>query len=183
MNIPKDFYSDSDGKPFLQCKVCEKHLIESGEPYVIEKGRRKQAEGDDLTIFEMAICISCAQKQAAKMSKASRKTIESVMLNQKTIDKRSDLWDNDWESNWKNNCLVSDNSVKENEEYNIAGHFIGNEVLHGQPPFIISSEILEWLQENLSPETKEELDNFGRQFLGPDPTIKMLLEEYQFVMV
>lgn len=183
MNIPKEFYSDSDAQPFTACKVCEKDLVSSQEPYVIEKGRRKQSEGEDLTIFEMAICMSCAEKQAAKMSKASRKTIESIMLNSDTIQKRSQLWENDWEENWKNNCLVSNNTVQENEEYNIAGHFIGNQVLPGQPPFIISSEVLEWLQEHLSPETKEELDNFGRQFLGPDPTIKMLLEEYQFVMV
>ena len=43
--------------------------------------------------------------------------------------------------------------------------------------------MIEHIQENLSLETKEEMDNFGRQFLGPDPSLKALLEDYQFVMV
>jgi hypothetical protein len=44
--------------------------------------------------------------------------------------------------------------------------------------------LINYLQENISAETKEEWDNFGREFLGPtNPELKMLLEDYQYTLV
>ena len=70
--MPEDFYSDGDDKPFLNCKVCERELNGSGVPYTIEKAYKRTQEGEDVTLFEVAICIPCAEKQAQKMSKEYR---------------------------------------------------------------------------------------------------------------
>lgn len=180
--MPEDFYSDTDDQPFLHCKICERELNESGVPYTIEKAFKRTEEGEDVTLFEVAICIPCAEKQAQKMSKESRKYLASVMGNQDFFEKRQNLWDN-WKENWKSKCIFSDNKVKQNDEYHIVGHFQDGQLLPQQAPFMIGQEMIEKIQENLSPETKEEMDRFGDQFLGPDPTIKALMEDSHFVLV
>lgn len=180
--MPQDFYSDTDDQPFLNCKVCEEELNGSGIPYTIEKAYKRTPEGEDVTLFEVAICISCAEKQSRKMSQESRDYLAGIMGNQDFFEKRQDLWDH-WEEDWKSQCLFSGEEVKENDEYHIVGHFQDGKLLPHQAPFLIGQDMIEEIQENLSPETKEEMDRFGDQFLGPDPTIKALMEDSQFVLV
>lgn len=183
-NIPKDFYSDLDNKPLKECKVCQCSITEGKEPYIIEKAYRKTAEGEDLTLFELAMCMDCAQKQASKMSDESRAFIQNTMMNESIMQKRAQLFASNWEDNWNKKCLHSSKAIKENEEYHIVGHFLGEEILPGQPPFVMGQELINYLQENISTETKEEWDNFGRTYLGPtDPAIKALLEDYQYTLV
>jgi len=182
-SIPHSFHSDSDEKPFTMCKVCSKDLTKGDVPYSIEKAFKKTEEGEDLTLFELAICVPCAEKQSKKMSAASRAFIQETMMTQTFFERRSSNWENNWKDTWNKKCIFSDREVQNNEEYHIVGHFVGDRVIQGQTPFVLGPEILEYIQEHLSPETKEELDNFGNQFLGPDPRIAALLEDYQFVMV
>jgi hypothetical protein len=158
-------------------------LTQGDVPYTIEKAYKKTEEGEDLTLFELAICMPCAEKQSEKMSKASKEFIQKTLMTPAFFERRNSNWENNWQSTWNKKCIFSDYEVQNNEEYHIVGHFIGNRVIEGQTPFVLGPEVLEYIQENLSPETKEELDNFGKQFLGPDPRIAALLEDYQFVMV
>lgn len=181
LNIPNDFKSDAEGIHFDACKVCSVPFDEQ-TPYVIEKAYKRLA-AEDVTIFELAICLPCAEKQAAKMSKESRATVERLMGNQAFFRKRHEMWENDWRSNWKTQCIFNETEIRENEEYHIVGHFQHGQLMPFQTPFVLGHAMLETIQEQLSAETKEELDDFGQQFLGPDPRIKMLLEDYQFVMV
>jgi hypothetical protein len=55
--MPNDFHSDSDNSPFVRCKVCERELVDSGVPYSIEKAYKRTQSGEDVTLFEIAICI------------------------------------------------------------------------------------------------------------------------------
>jgi hypothetical protein len=181
LHIPDDFKSDADGAHFTSCKVCGEAFNEQ-TPYVIEKAYKRLPE-EDVTIFELAICLPCAEKQAAKMSKESRATVERLMGNQAFFQKRHEMWGADWRSSWKNKCIFNDTQTRENEEYHIVGHFQNGQLMPYQTPFMMGHDMIETIQEQLSAETKEELDNFGQQFLGPDPRIKLLLEDYQFVMV
>ncbi|MDX1653096.1 MAG: hypothetical protein R3277_11420 [Brumimicrobium sp.] len=183
LEIPSDFHSDSDEKPFVRCKVCDRDLIEDQVPYTIEKAFKRTAEGEDVTLFELAICIPCAEKQSEKMSKESRDFLARALQGGDFFQKRQAMWNTKWRHDWKERCIFSDNEVSLNDEYHIVGHFQGNEIIPFQTPFIIGQEMIEYIQENLSLETKEEMDNFGKQFLGPDPSLKSLLENYQFVMV
>lgn len=181
--IPTDFYSDSEGKPFFNCKVCDIDLTDGKLPYTIEKAFKKTPEGDDVTLFELAICIPCAEKQSEKMSKESKSFIEKTMMTESFFKKRQEIWQKGWRDNWKKECIFTGNDLSNNDEYHVVGHFQGDRVINNQTPFIIGQEMIEYIQENLSPETKEEMDGFGRQFLGPDPRIANLIDDYQFVMV
>ena len=180
--IPTHFFSDADQKPFRSCKVCDINLSDGKVPYSIEKAFKKTPEGEDVTIFEIAICMNCAEKQAQKMSQASRSFLQKAMMNEDFIKKRSEMWEG-WNSKWNKKCIFSDKSPEVNDEYHIVGHFQGDKVIPHQSPFVIGPEMIAYIQENLSAETKEEMDNFGRTFLGPDPTIAKLLEDGKFVMV
>lgn len=182
--IPTSFHSDATGQPFTNCKVCAIDLTTSGVPYTIEKAFRKQHDGSTITLFELAICIPCARKQASKMSKESQSFLQQTLLTEDVLAKRQNLWNSNWQDTWKENCLFSENQLNDNEEYHVVGHFQNGEVIEGQVPFMIGQEMLEYLQEHLSKETKEEFDDFGKKHLGPDPTLSKLLEEdYQFILV
>jgi len=183
LEIPKDFYSDSNDQPFKSCRVCECDLSDGKTPYSIEKAFKRVDEDKDITLFEIAICIQCAEKQSQKMSKESREYMMRVMEENRFMQKRMHLWESDWEESWKNHCLFSKEEVKLNDEYHIVGHFVGNKLINNLPPFVMGQSFIEEIQENLSAETKEEMDNFGQQFLGPDPSIEALLRDYQFVMI
>ena len=183
LNIPKDFNSASDDSPFTTCKVCERDLSNGEVPYSIEKAYKRVDEGSDVTLFEMAICMPCAENQAEKMSVESRAYMMKMMGGLDFFEKRQKMWETDWRKNWKSACLFSDEEIKMNDEYHIVGQFQGGKLLPQMTPFVIGQSYIEEIQENLSLETKEEMDRFGEQFLGPDPALRALLKDYQFVMV
>ncbi|RFC53595.1 hypothetical protein [Brumimicrobium aurantiacum] len=183
LEIPNDFNSDTDDKPFIRCKVCDRDLSESQTPYTIEKAYKRVDEGEDVTLFEVAICIPCAEKQGKKMSKESRAYMMKMMGNASFIEKRQKRWEEDWRADWKSACLFSDEEIKINDEYHIVGQFQNGKIIPSMTPFVIGQSYIEEIQENLSLETKEEMDRFGEQFLGPDPALRALLKDHQFVIV
>lgn len=182
LSIPQDFYSDLENSPFEQCKLC--HTTFSDETlYVIEKAYQKIADGPDVTLFEVAICFKCSEKQALKMSTSSRKKMEKIMGNQDFLAQQKEKWKGEWSPNWKDTCAITNHEISPNQEYHIVGYFKGSQIIPYQVPFVIGNEILEQIQENLSPETKEEMDRLGHEILGPDPTLKAILEEKQFILI
>lgn len=183
LDIPNDFNSDSDDQPFIACKVCDRDLTDNQTPYSIEKAYKRVAEGNDVTLFEVAICMPCAEKQSEKMSKESKAYIMKMMGGAEFLQKRQNRWDKNWREDWKSACLFSDEEIKLNDEYHIVGQFQGGKIIPTMTPFVIGQSYIEEIQENLSKETKEEMDRFGEQFLGPDPALRALLKDHQFVMV
>ena len=183
LDIPNDFYSDVDEKPFIECKVCHYDLNKGDRPYSIEKAYKRVDENRDITLFEVAICMSCAQKQSQNMSKESQEYMMGIMGNASLLEKRQKLWDSDWRENWKSSCIFSDEEIKLNDEYHIVGYFQGNQIVNYMSPFVIGQGIIEEIQENLSAETKDEMNRFGEQFLGPDPTLRALLGDHQIVLI
>lgn len=183
LEIPNDFYSDVDEKPFIECKVCHRDLSKGDIPYTIEKAFKRIDDERDITLFEIAICMPCAQEQSQKMSKESQKYMMSVLGDSSFLKKRQDLWEKDWRQNWKSSCIFSDDEIHVNDEYHIVGYFQGNKIIQNMAPFLIGQNVLEEIQENLSAETKDEMDHFGDQFLGPDPTLKALLGNHRIVFI
>lgn len=182
-NIPSDFFSDIDGRLFTECKVCGCDLSDGHTPYTIEKAFKRVSEEEDVTLFEMVICMPCAEKQSLKMSKASRKYMEAFMEEAQLLEKRSDLWNSNWQTKWASKCLLTGREINIYDEYHIVGQFTGNQLMQGLAPFVLGQEFIEEIQENLSAETKEEMNRFGDQFLGPDPTLRELLLDNQFILV
>lgn len=183
LEIPDDFHSDVDEEPFIECKVCHRDLNKGDVPYSIEKAFKRVDEERDITLFEIAICMPCAQKQSQNMSKESQEYMMRVMGNSSFVEKRQGLWETDWRHHWKSSCIFSDEGIHLNDEYHIVGHFQGSKIIQNMAPFVIGQDFLEKIQENLSAETKDEMDRFGEQFLGPDPTIRALLKDHQMIFV
>jgi hypothetical protein len=183
-SIPKDFYADENGKPFTNCIMCSIDLTNTGIPYAIEKSIRILDDGQKVTLYEMAICFSCGQKMQNQLSESSKKVMEKFFVELELPQKRMQLSETNWLDTWNKECLATNTPVEEIKEYNLMGNFMNSAFFHGIPPMLISSSLLEQLQEKISPETRREMDDFKEKFLGPrDPQLRQLLSETQFIFI
>jgi len=170
--IPHDF-KDFEGNSFTHCVECDKDLVHSNEPYLIEKALKP---GD--VIFEYAICMPCASKLNEKISEESRKVLDRFFRKmQEPLENRmrSNLEDGD-ESLGIENCLLSGKATADLREYQIFGMFIGDQMVQGPYPYALDTAVLEELHDELSNETKDILDDFGDRHFDWPPELKELLK-------
>lgn len=183
-DIPTELKSDETGQPFSHCILCDEELLSGKVPYAVEKALKRMEDGQIITLFELAICMPCGQAMHSRMSKSSRKVMEDYFSQIGLMEKRMALAAEDWENEWSSTCVITGKSTDQLHEFHIIGNFLGNQPLEGIPPIVLSSQILEKVQEDLSPETREELDNFRDTFLGPsDPQLRALLAETPAILV
>lgn len=177
--IPKEFYSDLENAPFCSCTFCNKDLLSGSELYMIEKSYKINPVNDKRnTIFEYAICASCSFRKMQAMSEESVQNIQAYMQKKFVID--------DWDSSRKlhfERCVVTGKPISELEEYNMIGQFIGNEMIVGQFPVVMSPSIGEELQELLSQQTKDEFDDFMSTINNVPPELKELFKSKRPVLV
>jgi len=183
--IPKEFYSDETGEAFTHCVMCKTDLTHSNVPYAIEKAMKRLEDGRVVTLFEMAICMNCGQQMHEKLSDRSRKVMEEYFLEIELPQKRMAVMnDESWEDKWDKVCLVTGKSIDSAKEYNLIGNFVNGKKIAQLPPLAINGDVLEVIQEKLSPESREELDDFRDTYLGPsDPQLKALLSETQLIFI
>lgn len=74
--VPRLFWSEYSGKPFLKCIDCEVPLAECNV-YVVQK---RIVAGE--TIFEMAICERCRDRMTAEYSEETKRNITAYMSEQ-----------------------------------------------------------------------------------------------------
>ena len=178
-DIPEQFYSDSEGKPFEKCVVCGKDLLVDGTQYVIEKAM-KNYEGYDFssTVFEYAMCIDCYMEMQKGMSEESIQNLQRYYQN--FMDQRGNrpltinLQTFDV-NEWLSKCFFKEKPVREMKEFQLIGQFNGKHMLLNTPPMAIGEEVMEEMAELLSEKTKGEMDRFRKEFLGPPPEIEELL--------
>ena len=180
--ISNAFYSDDTGSLFQSCIECEKELIESSEHYFIEKAiRRYPNSTETLTIFEFAICISCANQLNQSLSAESLSNITKFQkdkLRMRKIDSTSKR-----SEHLLSTCIFSGMDISQCEEYQIVGAFKGNEMIVSDFPFAISGSIIESMSEVLSPGTKGEFDDFvSKHFTGP-PELQELWGKPKVILV
>jgi hypothetical protein len=183
-SIPPELLSDETGQPFESCIICGQELLHSDVPYAVEKAMRRMDDGRVVTLFELAICMPCGQLMNSRMSKSSRKVMEAYFYEIGLMEKRMALASEDWKSEWSNQCVITRKPKTDMTEFHLIGNFVGTEPIESAPPILLNSELLEKVQEDLSPETKEELDNFRDTFLAPsDPQLRRLLAETPAILV
>ncbi|MBT5402352.1 MAG: hypothetical protein HOL28_02800 [Crocinitomicaceae bacterium] len=187
VNIVEKFYCDETGQPFQNCIECEEELIQSNKHYFIEKAIRKYPNtSDELTVFEFAICISCATKMNQCLSKDSLNSLINYQNKKKrqhlnterfyTVQKRN-------VSDRLNQCVYSGIPIEEFDEYQIVGAFTGNQMITEDFPIAISGTEIELISELLSEETKEEFDDFiAKHFNGP-PELQELWGKPKLILV
>ena len=178
-DIPEQFYSDAEGKPFEKCVVCGKALLEEGTQYVVEKAM-KNYEGYEFssTVFEYAMCLDCYQEMQKGMSEESMQNLQRFY--QEFMEKRGNrplmINLNNFDLNtWLYKCFFREKPVSEMKEYQLIGQFNGNHLVLNTPPMAIGEEVMEEMAELLSEKTRGEMDRFREQFLGPPPEIEELI--------
>jgi hypothetical protein len=187
IEIPKMFYSDADDKPFENCKVCGKYLLEQGNSYVIEKAF-KNYEGFEFntTLFEYAICLDCHQQVQQSMSKESMKNLQQYYMqimadkgNKPIVIDVGNFNLNDWVST----CFFKGDPIEEMNEFQLVAQFNGNEMVLNIPPMVVGERAMDEMADLLSDETIDEIDGFRKQFLGPDPAIEELFSGKKLILL
>ncbi len=187
IDIPEEFYSDGEGKPFETCVVCGKNLKDPGTHYVVEKAMKNYADNEySVTVFEYAMCTDCYEEMQKGMSEESMRNLQGYY--QKLIADKGGpyLSINLHEFNlkkWLSNCFFKDKPVKEMKEYQLIGQFSGDKMVLNTPPMAIGEDVMEEMSELLSTQTKGEMDRFREQFLGPPPEIEELFKGRKILLL
>ena len=176
--IAKDFYPFDSDKPFATCTMCQNELAQSSD-YIIEKARK-----DADVIFELAMCLPCAEKMRNQLSKDSKSRIENYMDARVDFKARAQHFlDNpsDNINDYIGHCVVTGENIDPKEEHQIYSYCSGKKMIYSAMPYAISGAVMEEIQELLSPETKQEMDDFMDQYLIPDDLRDLLKGRPVFV--
>ena len=160
--------------------MCEKDLLGGHEPYLLEKAFRYYQEYDiHNTIFEYAMCMPCAQKMHASMSKESRQKIQAYFEKINLVERSRLMWEekgNDLNA-WISNCIVKESPRPHLEEYQICAQCIGGKLVFDALPYMLSMAASEEITELLSAQTLEEYNRFVDDYFGLPPSFKKALKE------
>jgi len=187
IDIPPQFYSDSEGKAFDHCQVCGKFLLEDGISYVIEKAYKNYKGYDfNTTLFEYAICLNCHTEVQKSMSAESLQSLQQYYMevmakkgNQAIVINMNDFKLEDWLSK----CFFTGDEVKEMEEYQTVAQFNGTKMIMNMPPMIVGEAAMERMSELLSDKTIDEMNGFKKQFFGPDPELEELISGKKLILL
>ena len=180
-DIPMDFHSDLDKKPFCDCTFCGNDLMKSEIGYMIEKSFKINLNSSKRnTVFEYAICMDCNMKKMEAMSAESLSNIKQYMADNFLLE---ELKDHSQNNNPFDRCWVTGKLTEELEEYNIVGHFIKDKMVSGQFPILLSPSIGEEIQDLLSQQTKDEFDDFMDTITNIPPELKALFKTKRPVFV
>lgn len=185
--IPEIFHSHATKGVFENCTICDAHLLNDDTPYVIEKSI-KQYSGFDKhdVIFEYALCLNCTEKLKNSISADSALKIQTFFdKNLNTEERLEYLTDQDTDNvdKWLETCAFTGKNRFELEEYQIIGFFHGKNTILADTPYMIAVEVSEQINEFLSQQTKDEMDRFKDQFLGPPPELEELFKRRKILLI
>lgn len=172
MKIPEELHNSETGELLDECLVCHKNVVESSEPYFIEKVVRnvpKLALRD--VLFEYAICIHCAEEMREKISEESMEKIQAFMEKQQHPGQRRDA---DQEADLEH-CGISGKRLSDCGEFMYHAVCIADDIHPVFMPYAVSDDVLDEMGDQLSAATIDELDDFkGKHFTGPPEIAKLL---------
>ncbi len=176
--IPDEFYSMNTGAPFDKCLDCERNLLEPGVFYVIEKAIRQYPNftAKDV-LFECAICLNCAERIKNELSKESLKSMityyESKVLYSPHMKQSPVL----------SKCVVSGKPKEELLNYQINALCEGENLSDLQAPYLVSGEVVEEMSDLLSDETRNFLEDYQNQHMGPPEWLEDIPSGGKFVLI
>lgn len=166
IDIPNEFHSDETKDLINRCQICDKELITSESNYIIEKIIKNYNNTElSATLFELAICLPCAEEMRKSLSEESKNKIldyfmqkaDLTLRREKLLKEKFDL------SAWISTCIFKNKSIYELGEYHLFAHCRGDQMIIDTMPYMVSFEAEDEMQELLSEETKRELDDFMRR--------------------
>lgn len=170
--IPEIFHSFESKKPFSHCLQCSR-LLDDKTDYVIEKAMKRYPgyEATD-TLFDYAMCMSCAFEMRNELSIDSRKTMDSFFqphfekLQKQSIDTKVKSV-----AELLSSCLITNQKIEEIGEFQVYAFCRGNKINRSIPPYMISESAIELVLPLISAETTNFLNGFFDKHFSPDPSI------------
>lgn len=170
--VPELFYPFENEEPFKECARCSVELIESNTEYFIEKALKPQD-----TIYEYAVCFSCAESAQQKMSQDSHQKVKAFFDERmRLIEHRGSMLEkHDLEyAFWLDHCVVDGTPVSEMQKYQVMAHCQGPNMLFSVFPYCLGARAADELVSILSAETLEELDRLGDELIDIPPELRSL---------
>jgi hypothetical protein len=169
--IPRDFHSLENGGLFEKCLKCEIDLLQSEQPYLIERVFVQQEP-----IVEYAMCEACVLKSQGELSVESRQAVTSYMLANLDVGQRLERL-SDWAesgsddaSELMDRCLFSGTLAEDSREKQIAAWCLGDRMRVDHVfPLMISGIAIEKLNSVLSEQTRGWIDDFIGDSFGMPP--------------
>lgn len=167
--IPEKLYSFESGYLYHNCLVCNEDLQNSKE-YLIEK-MIKVYPGFTATdtVFDYAMCLSCAQKMQEEISEESRLNLTNLYqksnLNIPEIHGIEDV------EKCFETCCITNKAIGDSNEYQLVALCVNGNLHDGFPPYAVSFEGIEYINSILSKSTKEFFDRFYETYFSPDPSL------------
>jgi len=171
-NIDRMFYPFESDEPFKNCTICDCSLFDNETPYLIEKA----IKGNDV-IFEIAICMRCAQSMHSSLSKESISKIQAFMGDKLVANPKINL-DQPISKNISDyiaTCKITGKRIDPQKEFQIYAECVGNKMFWHNMPYALGPEAIEQMQELLSTQTREELDNFMGE-VGIPPELREIFK-------
>lgn len=160
--------SESTGKPFTHCNVCDKSLDDG--VYFIEKAyQRNLSDYNHFVVFEIAICMQCRANMAQNISKESMQKMQNYMKSYE-----GEMLNTDREISL-DQCSFTQRPVKFFEEYHVLATIEKDNYII--PPIVMGGDIMKEYQEILSEETKGFFRDFYNDFIGVPPSLAKLLNK------
>ncbi|MFC2129854.1 hypothetical protein ACFLSQ_00310 [Bacteroidota bacterium] len=177
IEIPELFQSYESGGKFSECLVCKKNLLEENTHYLVEKAIRNYPEMNSKdVIFEYAMCFECADKLKDELSEESFKKITEYFEKNVDLNKRfqeSVNFGDDYQE-YISNCMVTNQSINELNEYAIEAHCIGDKMALSFMPYMISEQAMDGIADLLSNKTLNFLNGFMDDYFAYPPEFREL---------
>jgi len=181
IDIPATFKTFISEEYFQHCISCNKYLLKGNTLYVIEKAIK-----DNYVEFEYAMCMDCAEKMRRNLSGLSLKRIGKYFEEHvNSFDARNLLIEQKFTTidDYLSTCLINGSPANRLNEYQIFAYCEGKKLLLSYFPYMISHEAIEEMQELLSPQTKDELDNFTKKHFDLPPEWRETIKGKKFVFI
>lgn len=174
--IPEVFLAEDTKSPICNCISCDHDLMQGDRYYVIEKVfKRYPAMHKTEVLFEYAICSICYDQMKDKLSSESMANLSSYMMTNTDFDgvhQRINEHPNEPEK-WLTHCMIKGTSKEEMSEYQVGAFFKGDRLITNyMPPFMVGDLAMEEMNELLSKETKDEMDDFMDENFGVPPELR-----------
>lgn len=174
--IPEIFLSSDTKSPIDRCIDCDHDLLKGDRYYVIEKVFKRYPAIEKVEVlFEYAICHQCYDQMKDKMSAESMQNLSSYMMTNtdfNALHERINQHPDDPEA-WLDRCMIKNMPIEELSEYQMGAFFKGDQLMTNYlPPFMVGNLAMEEMNQLLSKETKDEMDDFMDDHFGVPPELR-----------
>lgn len=181
VEMPTELLNE-EGKLFENCKQCGAGLQNPPKPYTLEKVYKRYPNTDKpQVLFEYAVCDDCSEEIREEFSKESMQNMQMYFL-EHLADRTAEIEEQSLKEKL-GQCLLKNTPLNEEQEYAIVARANGSKLLKSHYPFAIGVTAMDELQELLSEQTRDLLDDFvNRNFTGP-PEFETVPVDGKWVLV